>query len=119
LTVGVIQVFPLAGCGAALCRPQWTGVNFASGFESAPAIAGGVVFVAKGPASGFPVDVGVYGFDARGCGRQVCRADAFLQVTDDGNYLSSSVAIADGQFYFGANDNHTNQGTLYAVTVPG
>jgi len=55
----------------------------------------------------------------RGAGRQVCRADAFLQVTDDDNYLSSSVAIADGQFYFGANDNHTNQGTLYAVTVPG
>jgi hypothetical protein len=44
----------------------------------------------------------------RGAGRQVCRADAFLQVTDDGNYLSSSVAIADGHLYFGANDNHTN-----------
>src|SRR5262249_3151042 len=95
-TVGVIQVFPLGGRGAALRLAQCTGVHSARGFESAPGIAGGVVFVAKGPASGFPVDVGVYGFDARGCGRQVCRPDAFLQVTDDGNYLSSSVAIADG-----------------------
>ena len=60
--VGVVQAFPAAGCGKPLCKPRWTGINFGFGFESSPAIAGGVVFVAKGPASGVPVDAGVAGF---------------------------------------------------------
>jgi outer membrane protein assembly factor BamB len=113
-TVGVVQAFPAAGCGQALCKPTWTGVNFASGFESSPSIANGIVFVAKGPASGFPVDVGMYAFDAHGCGRLVCRPISFVQATIDGNYLGSTPAIADGMIVFGANDNATGQGTLYA-----
>jgi hypothetical protein len=112
--VGVVQAFPAAGCGKSLCKPTWTGINFASGPESSPSIANGIVFVAKGPASGFPVDVGMYAFDARGCGRIVCRPISFVQANIDGNYLGSTPAIADGMIVFGANDNVTGQGTLYA-----
>jgi hypothetical protein len=109
-----LQAFPAAGCGQALCEPEWTGVNFASGFESSPSIANGIVFVAKGPASGFPVDVGMYAFKAGGCANIVCRPISFAQATIDGNYLGSTPAIGDGMIVFGANDNATNQGTLYA-----
>ena len=112
--IGVLQAFPAAGCGQALCEPEWTGVNFASGFESSPSIANGIVFVAKGPASGFPVDVGMYAFKAGGCANIVCRPISFAQANIDGNYLGSTPAIGDGMIVFGANDNVTTQGTLYA-----
>lgn len=112
--VGVVQAWPVEGCGKKLCQPAWTGVNFASGFESSPSIVNGIVFVAKGPASGFPVDVGMYAFRARGCGQAVCNPISFVQANIDGNYLGSTPAIADGTIVFGANDNVTGQGTLYA-----
>jgi hypothetical protein len=56
----------------------------------------------------------MYAFDARGCGRIVCRPISFVQANIDGNYLGSTPAIADGMIVFGANDNVTGQGTLYA-----
>jgi hypothetical protein len=37
-------------------------VDFACGLSSEPA-GGGVIFVGKGPASGFPVVAGLYAFD--------------------------------------------------------
>ena len=112
--VGVVQAWQAGGCGKHLCQPIWTGVNFASGFESSPAIANGIIFVAKGPASGFPVDVGLYAYRARGCGSDICSPISFAQATIDGNYLGSTPAVADGMIVFGANDNTTGQGTLYA-----
>ncbi len=114
--IGVLSAFPAQGCGKRFCKATWTGVNFASGFESSPAIANGIIFVGKGPASGFPVDVGMYAYDARGCGKSVCNPISFVQANIDGNYLGSTPAIADGMIVFGANDNVTGQGTLYAFS---
>ncbi len=104
-TEGVVTAFDLRGCGASLCQPLWTGVNFASGFESSPVVADGMVYVAKGPASGFPVDVGVFAYDARGCGADVCPPLGFVQVAESGFYLGSPIAVADGHLLFGAGDN--------------
>lgn len=118
-TVGVVAAYDATGCGQDLCQPLWTGVNHASGFESSPAVAGGLVFVAKGPASGFPVDVGIYAFDADGChGAETCDPLVFVQTANSAFYLGSSVAIAGGRVYFGANDNDANDSFLYALSVP-
>jgi outer membrane protein assembly factor BamB len=118
-TEGVVAAYDANGCGLDLCDPLWTGVNHASGFESSPAVAGGLVFVAKGPASGFPVDVGIYAFDADGCGgAETCDPLVFVQTANSAFYLGSSVAIAGGRVYFGANDNDANDSFLYALSVP-
>jgi outer membrane protein assembly factor BamB len=118
-TVGVVAAFPAAGCGAALCEPIWTAVNFASGFASPPVVAGGVVFVGKGPASGVPVDAAVYAFDARGCGDRVCREPlAFVQLGPDQFYLGSPIAVADGKLFLGSNDNSDGHSNLYSLSLP-
>ena len=59
-SIGVVEAFDIDGCGAAICEPLWSGINFATGMESSPVVANGVVYVGKGPASGFPVDSGVF-----------------------------------------------------------
>ncbi|WP_426564606.1 PQQ-binding-like beta-propeller repeat protein [Angustibacter sp. McL0619] len=93
-TVGVFTAFAAAGCGASVCGPLWTAVNFASGFESPPVVAGGVVFVAKGPASGFPVDEAVLSYPASGCGARICLPLSFTSVGDQQFYLGAPIAIA-------------------------
>ena len=72
-------------------------MNFGFGFMSQPAIAGGVVFVAKGPASGFPVDAGLYAFDAAGCGATLCKPLTFVQFSTEQSYLGEPVAVAEGR----------------------
>jgi aryl-alcohol dehydrogenase-like predicted oxidoreductase/outer membrane protein assembly factor BamB len=103
--VGVVTAFDVTGCGRDVCQPTWTGINFASGFESSPAVSGDVVFVAKGPASGFPVDAALYAYDARGCGAKRCAPVAFVQVGEEQFYLGSSVAVAGDQVLFASEDN--------------
>jgi hypothetical protein len=116
-TVGVVQAFPASGCGASVCQPTWTGVNFGFGLESSPAIAGGVVFVAKGAASGVRVDAGLYSYDMRGCGRLTCAPLDFHQVGVAENYLGSSVAVGEGHTFFVADDNNAGVTKLYALTT--
>jgi outer membrane protein assembly factor BamB len=117
-TEGVVSAFPVQGCGEHLCEPAWTGINFASGFESSPAVAGNIVFVAKGPASGFPVDAGLYAFDVRGCGPSpTCSPIGFVRVGTDQFYLGSSVAIAGGQLMFASEDNSDQTSNLYVLSV--
>jgi outer membrane protein assembly factor BamB len=117
-TVGVVAAYPAAGCGRALCPPRWTGVNFAAGFESSPVVAGGVVFVGKGPASGVPVDAGVYAFDGRGCGGAVvCQPLSLTQLGPDQFYLGSSIAVTGGRVMLGSNDNTDGHSNLYVLNV--
>ena len=82
-TVGVVAAYSAAGttgCSRGTCQPIWIGVNFGSGFESSPAVAGDVVFVGRAPASGFPVDAGVFAYSVHGCGagRHVCSVSSPL-----------------------------------------
>jgi outer membrane protein assembly factor BamB len=119
-TIGVVAAFPANGCGRALCPPRWTGVNFASGFESSPVVAGNVVFVGKGPASGVPVDACVYAFDARGCGAAVvCQPLTFAQFGPDQFYLGSSIAVTGGRVMLGSNDNTDGRSNLYVLSLLG
>jgi outer membrane protein assembly factor BamB len=112
---GVVEVFPADGCGADTCTPTWTGGNFAFGGESAPVITNGVVLVAKAPASGVPVDAGVYAFKTSGCGAPSCDPISFFQVGTAQDYLGSSIAIAEGLLFFASYDNLRGQSTLYVL----
>lgn len=117
--IGVVEAFDADGCGKALCQPLWTGVNHATGAESSPVIANGVVYVGKGPASGFPVDSGVFSYDANGCGKTSCAPLGFAQTGEQQFYLASSPAVVDGHVYMGSTDTPTDQAGLYVFALPG
>jgi len=102
-----------------LCQPLWTGVNHATGTESSPVIANGVVYVGKGPASGFPVDSAVFSYDANGCGKTSCAPLGFVQTGEQQFYLASSPAVVDGHVYMGSTDTPTDQAGLYVFALPG
>jgi outer membrane protein assembly factor BamB len=116
-SIGVVAAFDLDGCGASVCDPLWSGINFATGMESSPVVANGVVYVGKGPASGFPVDSGVFSYDARGCGQAVCDAIGFVQTSPTQFYLSSTPAVVDGRVYMGSTES-AGQAGLYVFELP-
>jgi Ca2+-binding RTX toxin-like protein len=122
-TVGVVSAYSAAGttkCARGTCDPIWIGVNFASGFESSPAVAGDVVFVGKAPASGFPVDAGVFTYDLHGCGagRTLCLPLSLTQVGANQVNFGAPLAIARDTIYFVSNDNDDQHSNIYALTVP-
>jgi len=117
-TVGVVAAYPAEGCGSEVCDALWTGVNFASGFESPPVVTGGLVLVAKGPASGFPVDAAVLSYPADGCGSDVCEALSFTQVGLEQNYSGAPLAVAAGTIFM-ASQESSGPSFLYALTTPG
>jgi hypothetical protein len=116
---GVVQAFDTRGCGAAVCRPQWTGVNDTAGAMSSPAVADGVVFVAKGPA--FPdivANVGLFAYPVKGCGARLCQPVASRLLTRSGAYSGSSIAIAEGHLLFGAEDTAAGgRSSLFALST--
>jgi outer membrane protein assembly factor BamB len=116
-SLGVVAAYPAAGCGKPRCEPVWTGINFTSGAASPPAVAGGVVFVGKGPASAIP-DAGLFAFKATGCGAVTCMPIKFVQVTSNSNYLGEPLAIAGGKVYLATDDNTTNTSTIFALGLP-
>jgi outer membrane protein assembly factor BamB len=118
-TVGVVAAYPAAGCGRPQCAPLWTGINFASGFGSPPAVVNGVVFVGKGPASGFPVDAGLYAFDGAGCGAAICSPIGFVQLSTQQFYLGAPLAVAEGKVFMASNDNISGQSLVYLIGLPG
>jgi hypothetical protein len=81
-------------------------------------IANGVVYVGKGPASGFPVDSGVFSYAAAGCGKKVCPPLGFAQTGEQQFYLASSPAVVGGHVFMGSTDTPTDQAGLYVWTLP-
>jgi len=118
-TIGVVAAYRASGCDAARCAPLWTGVNFAAGFSSSPVVVNGVVFVGKGPASGFPVDAGLYSFTAAGCGAIVCLPVGFHQLGLEQGYLAAPLAVTGGRIYMASNDNTAGRSNVYAIGLPG
>jgi outer membrane protein assembly factor BamB len=116
-SLGVVAAYPAAGCGRPRCEPAWTGINFVSGFASPPAVAGGVVFVGKGPASSIP-DAGLYAFSAAGCGAVTCLPLSFHQLSSDQDYAGAPLAIAGGKVFMTSNDNVTGTSDVYAIGPP-
>ncbi len=117
-TIGVVAAYPAAGCGAAQCEPVWTGINFTSGFASAPVVVDGVVFVGKGPATLTPdntPDAALYSFDAAGCGAVICKPIATLELSTYQFYLGAPLAVAEGKIFMASNDNLTNRSLVYVI----
>jgi len=117
-TVGVLAAFDLATCRGR-CAAAWVGINFTEGFESSPAIAGDVVFVGKGPASGIDIDAGVFAYDARGCGHALCRSLALVVPSPDAFYLAAPLAIAQDRIAFVSNDNAAGRSIVSVIALPG
>jgi outer membrane protein assembly factor BamB len=113
-TVGVVAAYPAAGCGKPRCQPLWTGINFTSGFASAPSVVNGVVFVGKGPASAIP-DAGVYAFNAAGCGAATCKPITFVQLSSNQDYLGAPLAIGEDKVFMSSNDNTTGRSDVFAL----
>jgi outer membrane protein assembly factor BamB len=118
-SLGVVAAYPAAGCGKPRCEPLWTGINFESGFASPPAVAGGVVFVGKGPATSVPPDAGLYAFNAAGCGAPTCMPINFLQLSGNQDYLGAPLAVAEGKVFMASNDNVSGRSLVYVMGLPG
>jgi len=122
-TIGVVSAFSASGgsgCAGGLCQALWTGVNFAAGNESSPAVAGNVVFVGKMPALGFPVDAGVFAYDIRGCGagQRLCLPLSLTEVGQNQFALGAPLAIARGTVYYTSTDNDDGHSNVYALGLP-
>jgi hypothetical protein len=116
-TVGVLAAFDLATC-TGRCQAAWVGINFTEGFESTPALAGDVVFVGKGPASGIDIDAGVFAYDARGCGRALCASLTLVVPSPDAFYLGAPLAIARDRIAFVSNDNAAGRSIVSVLALP-
>ena len=117
-TVGVLAAFDLSTCASGRCAAAWVGINFTEGFVSSPAVAGNVVFVGKGPASGIDIDAGVFAFDARGCGHALCASLALVVPSPDAFYLGAPLAIARDRIAFVSNDNAAGRSTVSVLALP-
>jgi outer membrane protein assembly factor BamB len=91
--LAIVSAFDLDSCGLD-CKPLWTGANRNTGGFSAPAVAGDLVFVGKGPATPFEHDAGVFVFDVHGCGKAVCAPLNFVQSALEAEYVGAPLAIA-------------------------
>jgi outer membrane protein assembly factor BamB len=99
----IVSAFDLDACGLD-CQPLWTGANQTAGAISAPAVAGDLVFVGKGPATPFEHDAAVAVFDIHGCGKRICTPLEFVQSATDALYEGAPLAIAHDLIAFAAPD---------------
>jgi len=80
-------------------------------------VTGDVVFVAKGPASGFPVDEAVLSYPAGGCGSKVCQPLSFTSVGDEQFYLGQPLAAAEHTLFVVTGVTATGADDLVALKV--
>lgn len=81
----VLRAFPAGGCGAPTCAPLWTATTPEA--VTAPAVAGGVVYVGAAGA--------VHAYDAAGCGSPTCSP---LVSVPFGGWVEH-VSVANGRIY--------------------
>jgi outer membrane protein assembly factor BamB len=108
----LLDVFPAAGCGQAICKPLWLGeaVGAQAAVISSPTIANGVVYVGEN-------DGAMLVFDANGCGQFVCLPLNQL-LTNNEQIVSSSPAVVNGTVYFGSADQFGSPiGRLYVFKL--
>lgn len=82
---GTVRAFAAGGCGSQTCAPLWS--TSVGGTPSAPAVAGGVVYVAAGDQ--------LHGYDAAGCGAAECSPVATAEVPPYAQW----VTVAGGRAY--------------------
>jgi hypothetical protein len=112
-----VSAYPVAGCGAAQCRPTWTGVSFAIAPSSPPVVVDDVVLVGKGPASGFPVDSGFFAYNVRGCGATVCQPISLLQLGETQGYNGAPLAVAEHRIFMASTDNSDGHSNVYTAAL--
>jgi outer membrane protein assembly factor BamB len=115
-----LEAFDIRGCGQAVCKPLWFGINFNAGPETSPVVANGVVYIGKGPASPSSADSGVFSYDAAGCGRRICKALGFVQTGTHQLVFPTSPAVVNGRVYFVSTDTspgHDDAG-IYVFGLP-
>jgi hypothetical protein len=115
--IGGVSAYPIAGCGAAQCQPAWTGVSFALAPSSPPVVVDDVVMVAKGPASGFPVDAGFFTYNVKGCGAAICLPISLVQVGESQFYNGAPMAVAEGKIFMASTDNNDGQSNIYTAAL--
>ena len=116
----VVEAFDVTGCGQAVCRPLWIGINFNAGGETSPVVANGVVYVGKGPASPSSADSGVFSYDAAGCGKKVCKRIGFVRTGPRQLVFPTSPAVVNGRVYLVSTDTspgHDDAG-VYVFALP-
>jgi hypothetical protein len=115
--IGGVFAYPLAGCGEFQCQPLWEGHTLANGFTSPPVVVDDVVLVGKGPASGFPVDAGIFSYSLGGCGSKVCAPISLVQVGEQQAYLGAPLAVAEGRIFMASNDSRDESTNVYTVAL--
>jgi outer membrane protein assembly factor BamB len=90
---GKLYAFPAGGCGAATCRPAWTGAT-SGHIESTPTVVGGIVYIGSD-------DGHLYAFKAAGCGTASCRP-LWRGSIGGGPVLQSTPAVSSGTVYIGS-----------------
>jgi hypothetical protein len=93
---GALSVFASAGCGASSCEPVWQ-AHIDGSFDSTPAIADGLVFLA---ATNVHL---LYAFPAAGCGAAECKPVWTGRLP---NGATGSVTVAGGIAYVGDFSGH-------------
>jgi PQQ-like domain len=96
--LGNLIAFPATGCGQSLCPALWT-ASLSNGVHTAPAVDGGLVFVAT--AGSLDNGLGqLYAFRAGGCGGPVCQPVWVAPVPN----THSSPVTANGVVYIASSD---------------
>jgi hypothetical protein len=100
--IAVLDAYPLAGCGAAVCAPAWTADLDADDPSGSPTVAGGVVYVpVRSTSSRAPAVVAV---DAAGCGAPTCDEVTRFPLMDEPGFFFSGIyvphtSVADGRLH--------------------
>lgn len=100
----VLDAYPVAGCGHAVCAPAWTADLGPARPAREPAVAGGVVYVPMVPSS--TTAPAVAAVDAEGCGSSTCGVLARVPlIAGSGPFLLSAqpyvTSVAEGGVFVG------------------
>jgi outer membrane protein assembly factor BamB len=88
---GKLYAFDANGCGMKTCVPLWTADTHGGNYNSSPAVADGVVYIAA--------DHELSAIDANGCGTSTC--EPLWQGVDQNSFFNGSPAVANGYVYIG------------------
>lgn len=116
--IGGVFAYPAAGCGKPRCQPAWIGTSPASSVASPPVVLDDVILIAKGPASGFPVDSGFFAYNLRGCGAALCPPISFVQMGESQFYNGAPLAVSGHKIFMASTDNTDAHSNIYTATLP-
>lgn len=106
---GTLYAFDTAGCGKPSCKPLWTWQGSGEQITTAPAVAGGSVYVGTTQNNVDPPTGRLVVLPAAGCGAKVCKptwtADLQGPVRSFSPVVSGDTLFAGSDARFGVGDN--------------